>query len=96
MDKDETGHEEGGFGVYLLTWLALLVLTAITVTVAGMHLGGLSVFVALLIASIKASVVVTWFMHLKHEQPVFKIMVFVCLGTFAIFIGITFVDILFR
>lgn len=84
------------YGLFVLTWLALLALTALTVTVAGMHLGGLSVAVALIVAAIKATVVLLFFMHLKYERPVFRTMLFVCIGTFAIFIGITFLDMPFR
>lgn len=89
-------HEPVGYGLLILVWLSLLVLTALTVTIAGMNLGALSVTVAVLIASIKASVVLFFFMHLKYEKTVYKTMVFVCLGTFAIFIGITFLDQPFR
>ena len=94
--QEAHAHEPHGFGVYIVTWLALLALTAVTVVVAGMHAGNLSVFIALLIASVKATIVILWFVHLKEESGLFKVFVFVCFATFAIFIGITFVDILFR
>lgn len=96
MGNKHSDHEHGGYGIYILTWLALLVLTAITVVVAGMHLGNLSVLTALVIASIKAGVVLSFFMHLKYEATVFKTMFFCAIGTFAIFIGLTFFDVLFR
>jgi cytochrome c oxidase subunit 4 len=93
-EQSQQGHT--GFDVYILTWVALLILTAITVTVAGMHLGKFSVLTAVVIAAIKASVVLYIFMHLKYEKPVFRTMVYVALGTLVIFIGLTFTDILFR
>ena len=98
MDHHDTHaeHENSGYGIYLLTWIALLALTAITVAVAGMHLGTLSVTVAVLIAGIKATVVLLFFMHLKYESTLFKTMVLVTIGTFVIFIGLTFFDVLFR
>ena len=96
MDDHHSQHEPVGYGLFVVTWLALLVLTVLTVTVAGMHLGGLSVATAVIIAGIKASIVLTFFMHLKYERPVFKTMLFVCIGTFVIFIGITFLDSPFR
>ena len=43
-------------------------MTAITFTVAGRHLGNLSVVVALVIATIKATIVLMYFMHLKFEK----------------------------
>ena len=96
MDGHHTDQEQTGFDVYVLTWVALLMLTAITVTVAGMQLGKLSVFVAVVVATVKAGAVLYFFMHLKYESKLFKIMVYVALGTLMIFIGLTFVDILFR
>ena len=97
MDHEhETSHEPVGYGLYVVAWLALLVLTAITVSVAGMSFGSFSVFVALLIASIKASVVLYLFMHLKYESRLFHVMLFIVLVTLAIFIALTFTDILFR
>jgi cytochrome c oxidase subunit 4 len=94
-DNDEQ-HEHVTYGVYFLTWLALLVLTAITVTVAGMSLGNLSVFTALVVASVKATLVLGFFMHLKYERPLFRVMFLVVIVTFAIFIGLTFMDPPFR
>ncbi len=96
MKKKHAEHENSGYGVYVVTWLALLVLTAITVTVSGMNLGKLSVLTALAIATIKGSVVLAFFMHLKYEKPMFTVMFYIVLMTLAVFIGLTFFDILFR
>jgi cytochrome c oxidase subunit 4 len=96
VEHDHSAHENTGYGIYVVTWLALLGLTAITVTVAGMAFGKLSVLVALSIAVVKASVVLAFFMHLKHEKPVFRTMLYACLITYGIFIGLTFFDPLFR
>lgn len=96
MNDDHTEHEHAGYDVYVLAWVALLILTAVTVTVAGLHLGKLSVLTAVVIAAVKASLVLYFFMHLKYEKPLFRTMVFVTLGVLAIFIGLTFTDILYR
>jgi cytochrome c oxidase subunit 4 len=96
MEQNGSGREHSGYGIYLLTWLALLVLTAITVTVAGMHLGNFSVLTAVVIAAIKATIVLLFFMHLKQESNLFKTMILVAIGVFAIFISLTFFDVLFR
>jgi len=93
---DATAHEPVGYGTYILTWFTLVVLTAITVTAAGMHFGKVSVLVALVIAAIKASVVLMIFMHLKYEPRLFRTMVMIVLIVLAIFIGLTFTDTLFR
>lgn len=96
MSHAKTDSKLSGYAIYVVTWLCLLGLTAITVTVAGLHLGTFSVFVALLIATIKATVVLSFFMHLKYELPLFKIMLIVCVVTFTIFLSLTFMDPLFR
>ncbi|NIM19096.1 MAG: cytochrome-c oxidase [Candidatus Latescibacteria bacterium] len=96
MEDESPKHGLVGYGTYFLTWFALLVLTALTVTVAGMKLGSLSILTAIVIACVKSSVVLFFFMHLKYEAPVFKIMVLVVILVLAIFIGFTFFDVSFR
>jgi len=92
----EQHHEPVGYGTYFITWFALVFLTAITVTAAGLHLGNTSVAVALIIATIKASIVLYLFMHLKYEDATFRRLLLVVLGFLAIMIGLTFTDVLFR
>ena len=46
---------------------ALLALTAITVYASQIDMGALNIWVALLIASTKASLVLMFFMHLRYE-----------------------------
>ncbi len=94
-DKSEK-HHLVGYGTYFLTWFALLALTAMTVTVAGMRLGSLSILGAILIASVKSTIVLLIFMHLRYEARVFRIMVVIVVLTLAVFIGFTFFDISFR
>lgn len=96
MKDNHTERGRTGIDVYVRSWVALLVLTAITVTVSGMHLGKLSVFTAIVIAAAKATVVLFFFMHLKYEKPLFRTMVCVALGALVVFIGLTFTDILYR
>jgi cytochrome c oxidase subunit IV len=96
MSKHES-HENHvtGYGIYLLVWLGLLMLTGITVAVAGIDFGRISITVALLIAAIKSWLVLTIFMHLKFEDTTFKIFVFVAVITFVILIVLLFFDYLF-
>jgi cytochrome c oxidase subunit 4 len=93
---DEKERKVVGFGPYVMTWLNLVMLTALTVTVAGMHLGALSVATALVIASAKSMYVLNVFMHLKQEKRFFKIVVMIVVCTIALFIGFTFLDVSFR
>ncbi len=84
------------FSTYILVWLGLVMLTIITVTVASMHLGNLSILGAVVIAIIKSSLVVSIFMNIKYEDKVFKYMVGVAVITLAIIISLTFFDISYR
>jgi len=59
------------FSTYILIWLGLLMLTGVTITVAGLNLGTLSVLGAIVIAAIKSTLVVLYFMHIKYEDRVF-------------------------
>ena len=64
-----TGHSgSSGTRIYFAVWGALILLTGITVLVSYVHLGMMNVVVALVIASVKASLVALFFMHLKHES----------------------------
>ena len=84
------------YRTFISIWLVLLVLTGVTVGVAQIDLGFMNIWVALSIASLKSGLVVAVFMHLKYEQPLFKIAVFAALAILAIFIGLTFFDVLYR
>lgn len=52
---------------YTTVWVALLVLTALTVWVSTIPLGVWNAAAALIIASGKAALVALYFMHLRHE-----------------------------
>jgi cytochrome c oxidase subunit 4 len=81
-------HEHGGPSVYARTLGALLVLTGITIGAAYIDLGSGNVVVALAIATIKASLVALFFMHLRWDKPVNGIIAmagFLFLGIFLMF-----------
>ena len=63
-------HQHGGPKIFGITLAALLVLTVITVIVAGFDLGNVYVVVAIGIATVKASLVALIFMHLRHDKPI--------------------------
>ncbi len=77
-------------------WLALLALTTATVVVSRLELGAGKVWAALAIACLKSGLVIAFFMHMKYETRLFRIILFVALVTLAIFIGLTFFDVLYR
>lgn len=78
--------------IYLLVGAALLALTAVTVGVSFIPLGGFNVVVALLIASIKALLVALFFMHLLYDKKIFMIIFAVAILFLAIFITFTMFD----
>ncbi|MDD8017978.1 MAG: cytochrome C oxidase subunit IV family protein [Bacteroidota bacterium] len=80
------------YGKYIFVWLSLLAFTGITVSVSGINLGNWTVVIALVIASVKSWYVLNYFMHLRHEDIVFKIFISVALITLAIFVSLTFLD----
>ena len=55
---------------YLKVWAALLILLALTVGVAYIHLGPLNTFAALTIAVVKAVIIALYFMHLRFSPRV--------------------------
>jgi cytochrome c oxidase subunit 4 len=84
------------YRTYVYVWLSLLMLTALTVSVAGLHLTRYAILIAILIATIKAGIVVTFFMHLKHEPFILKLMLFVALLAFTLIALLTFSDVWYR
>jgi cytochrome c oxidase subunit 4 len=85
-----------GYGTYVYIWLTLLALTALTISVSGMQLFGVTLIVAILIAIIKAGLVLNIFMHIKFDNVVFKIFVAIGIITLASIIIFTFTDYMFR
>jgi cytochrome c oxidase subunit 4 len=78
-------------------WLGLVILTAITVSMAGMNFGRMSIGIVLAVAAIKSGLVLGYFMHLKYETGLlFKLMIPIVLAVLTVFIGLTFTDIAFR
>jgi len=85
------------YQTYIFVWLGLVILTGVTVSMAGMNLGRLSIGIVLAIAAIKSGLVLSYFMHLKYETGLlFKLMIPIVLAALTIFIGLTFTDIAFR
>ena len=84
------------YRLYAKVLIVLLILTTITITVPSLNLAAFTVLVALLIASVKAGIVLTYFMHLKVENILFRILVIMVLCIYGSVIILTFADYLFR
>lgn len=63
-------HATESWKPYAGVLAALLVLTIITVIAAGFDFGSANVAIALGIATIKATLVALFFMHLLHDKPI--------------------------
>jgi cytochrome c oxidase subunit 4 len=77
---------------YLGIFGALIVLTLLTVKVSYYDFGSANIVIALVIATLKASLVATFFMHLRHDK-LFNTLAFLSAFLFlAIFILLTYDD----
>lgn len=93
------GHEHNDMAhvasakLLITIFVLLLGFTAITVFLAkNFHFAGLEVWIAMIIATIKAVLVGLYFMHLRYDKP-FNTLVFLSAFLFvSIFIGFTLMD----
>ncbi len=81
---------------HILVLLSLIVLTVLTVTITSVHLGPYNTAAAMLIASIKAAIVLLYFMHLKFDEKIYRFMVTLVFAIYSVVIIITFFDYLYR
>ncbi|MGH1468613.1 MAG: cytochrome C oxidase subunit IV family protein [Bdellovibrionales bacterium] len=62
------GHHVLPMKIYINVFVALLFLTAITVLVAQFDFGSMNAFIAMAVATVKATLVAMYFMHLKYDE----------------------------
>lgn len=74
----------------------LMLMTLLTISVTSLNLGAFSVTVALLIACFKGFMVLSYFMHLKYESLLLRILVGMVFVLFALIVLITFIDYAYR
>jgi cytochrome c oxidase subunit IV len=79
-------------GLYLAIFLALMIGTALTVGAAYVNLGTFNFPVAMLIAVVKASLVVWYFMHVKYQSHLTKLTLVTGLFFLAILLGMMLID----
>ncbi len=85
------------YRVYFWVWASLIILTGITVSVAGMQLGRWAIVLPLLIAGTKSGLVLNYFMHLRYERlTVFRVIIPLTFCVLLVFILLTFSDVAFR
>jgi len=82
---------------YFAVFGALLVLTVITVVVSVVGLPQpTAIIVAMVVAAVKASLVVLWFMHLKYDDRFYSLIFIISLFFLALFFIFTTMDVLSR
>ncbi len=92
----EVKHHISSYKSHLVVLATLLVLTVLTVWVAGFDLQMLTVAVALTIASVKGYVVAAYFMHLKFDNKLLGILFSIVMLVFATLIIMTLIDYIYR
>ena len=98
MEKEQKEPElhSVSYSTYAYVWAALLVLLAATIAVARVEFTKYSVLINLFIASVKAALVVAFFMHLRYEGRFLKGLLIMALCTLAAIIALTFSDVWYR
>ncbi len=78
--------------ILLVAWSVLVVLTVATIAAVYVDLGRMNLWLAMVIATVKASLVALYFMHLRYDRP-FNAVVFVSALIFVmLFVGVTLMD----
>ena len=82
-DHNSTSHEEHSIRGYMVVFFALIAGTGLTVWASFIHFGSqeINIAVALVIATVKAFLVVAYFMHLISERK----MIYLVMGFTAFF-----------
>jgi cytochrome c oxidase subunit 4 len=76
----------------LAVWMGLMVLTVVTVAATSIDWGKFNLWLAMLIATVKASLVALYFMHLRYDKP-FNAIVFIASLVFVmLFVGLAMMD----
>ena len=97
MEQTHTEEHAVSTFTYTAVWIALLVLLAATLAVSRLQLlVRFSVLGSLVIAAVKAGLVLAFFMHLKYEGRFLKVMLGMTLLALTVLIGLTFVDVWLR
>jgi len=90
-------HEEPHSAMpYVFVWVALLVLTGVTFGLAHVNLGKWNLLIAMFIATVKSSLVVLIFMHLKQHAGANRLVFSTALFFVALLVGLSVIDVFTR
>ena len=85
-------HHITSYKTYAVVWIILMILTAVTVYVSYVDVGMFNIVVAMGVASIKATLVALFFMHLKFEDGITWGFALFPIGLLFLLIGMTIID----
>ena len=85
-------HHVTGYKNYIIVWIILMILTAITVYVSYLDFGTFNIVIAMVVASIKAGAVALFFMHLKSEDTFTWLFAIFPLVLLFLLMGMTIID----
>jgi cytochrome c oxidase subunit 4 len=88
----DQAHEDHGTGAYWMVFILLMVLLLATVGAAYINLGHFNVPLAYAIASIKATLILWYFMHLKQSTRLTQVFAFASFAWLALMLIMTFGD----
>jgi cytochrome c oxidase subunit 4 len=89
-------HAHPTVKTFVAVWAALLLLTALTVFVATLELGPFNAIVALSIATVKALLVLLFFMELRYSPAITKVTVVAAIFFLFLLVGLTLSDYMTR
>lgn len=80
------------YRTYGIVFVILLALLSLSVWVTHLRLEAWTVGIAMLVTCAMAAIILIWFMHLKFDHLLLKVLVAGVFLLFAVFIGITLLD----
>jgi cytochrome c oxidase subunit 4 len=79
ISESEAARVKSHLRVYVMVFVALAVLTVVTVAISYLHLPtAIAITVAMVVATVKASLVAGYFMHLLSEEKVILWLLILC------------------
>lgn len=94
-DDEKPGYDLGhpmDMRILIGVFIALLFFTFLTVWVADQHLGAIDLSISMLIATIKATLVAVFFMHLSHDKGINRLAFLAAILFAGLFLAVTLGD----
>ena len=86
ISESEAAHVREHLRVYVMVFVALAVLTVVTVAISYLQLStAIAITVAMVVATVKGSLVALYFMHLVSEERVILYLLVLC-AAFLVFL----------